>query len=207
MHGKSSETHQGDWLLRKDLHREYLFFDNKRYPCCVFDNQDTSASTVRFLVAQHPCSLIYAVQLMHLPRTGTLPGASSISVETCEIKAKLFLSTARRHSQSRWLPEYDQLPVRSASAKQIMLKHHHLQQRKLWFAEFVQNSPVAEVVTNSPVNNLKKGIAKVQAGDFDRSAIQSKIDGYLNDNGVSWAINSCTLSLTQLRVLRQSEGA
>lgn len=58
---------------------------------------------------------------------------------------------------------------------------------KICPAEFVTNTPVAEVVTNSPVNNLKKGIAKVQAGDYDRTAIKSKIDSYLTDNAVSKA--------------------
>ncbi|KAL0038039.1 hypothetical protein WJX79_010780 [Trebouxia sp. C0005] len=44
-------------------------------------------------------------------------------------------------------------------------------------------------VTNSPVNNLKKGIARVQAGDYDEAAIRSKVDNYLNANPVvvfSW---------------------
>ncbi|DBB16626.1 hypothetical protein WJX82_010972 [Trebouxia sp. C0006] len=48
---------------------------------------------------------------------------------------------------------------------------------------------ISEVVTNSPVNNLKKGIAKVQAGDYDEAAIRAKVDNYLNDNPVvvfSW---------------------
>ena len=44
---------------------------------------------------------------------------------------------------------------------------------------------ISEVVTNSPVNNLKKGIAKVQAGDYDEAAIRAKVDNYLNDNPVS----------------------
>lgn len=48
---------------------------------------------------------------------------------------------------------------------------------------------ISEAVTNSPVNNLKKGIAKAQAGDYDEAAIRAKVDSYLNDNPVvvfSW---------------------
>ena len=45
---------------------------------------------------------------------------------------------------------------------------------------------LSEVVTNSPVNNLKKGIAKVQAGAYDEEAIKSKVDAYLRDNPVSF---------------------
>lgn len=44
---------------------------------------------------------------------------------------------------------------------------------------------LSEVVTNSPVNNLKKGIAKVQAGAYDEAATRAKVDAYLNDNAVS----------------------
>lgn len=44
---------------------------------------------------------------------------------------------------------------------------------------------ISEAVTNSPVNNLKKGIARVQAGDYDEAAIRSKVDNYLNANPVS----------------------
>lgn len=44
---------------------------------------------------------------------------------------------------------------------------------------------LSEVVTNSPVNNLKKGIAKVQAGAYDEAATRAKVDAYLQDNAVS----------------------
>ena len=44
---------------------------------------------------------------------------------------------------------------------------------------------ISEAVTNSPVNNLKKGIAKAQAGDYDEAAIRAKVESYLNDNPVS----------------------
>ena len=43
---------------------------------------------------------------------------------------------------------------------------------------------LSEVVTNSPVNNLKKGIAKVQAGAYDEAATKAKVDAYLSDNAV-----------------------
>ena len=52
---------------------------------------------------------------------------------------------------------------------------------------------LSEVVTNSPVNNLKKGIAKVQAGDYDEAAIKSQLNAYLSDNAVSfadWSVDS-----------------
>ena len=48
---------------------------------------------------------------------------------------------------------------------------------------------ISEVVTNSPVNNLKKGIAKVQAGDYDVAAIESKVNGYLRDDAVSRSLS------------------
>lgn len=44
---------------------------------------------------------------------------------------------------------------------------------------------ISEVVSQSPVNNLKKGIAKFQAGDYDEAGIRAKVDSYLNDNAVS----------------------
>ena len=53
---------------------------------------------------------------------------------------------------------------------------------------------LSEVVTNSPVNNLKKGIAKVQAGAYDEAAIKSQVDAYLSDNAVSFVL-SCDLLL------------
>ena len=53
---------------------------------------------------------------------------------------------------------------------------------------------LSEVVTNSPVNNLKKGIAKVQAGAYDEAATRAKVDAYLSDNAVSYSLNTCTHS-------------
>ena len=50
---------------------------------------------------------------------------------------------------------------------------------------------LSEVVTNSPVNNLKKGIAKVQAGAYDEAATRAKVDAYLSDNAVSYMPVSC----------------
>ena len=60
------------------------------------------------------------------------------------------------------------------------------QQLTVTRADMFQNmiNQLSEVVTNSPVNNLKKGIAKVQAGDYDEAAIKSKLDSYLKDNDV-----------------------
>ena len=54
-------------------------------------------------------------------------------------------------------------------------------------ADAVNNmiNQLSEVVTNSPVNNLKKGIAKVQAGAYDEAATRAKVDAYLSDNAVS----------------------
>lgn len=59
-------------------------------------------------------------------------------------------------------------------------------------ADAFQNmiNQLSEVVTNSPVNNLKKGIAKVQAGDYDKAAIRAKVNGYLSDHSVS----SCAMT-------------
>ena len=48
---------------------------------------------------------------------------------------------------------------------------------------------LSEVVTNSPVNNLKKGIAKVQAGAYDEAAIKSQVDAYLSNNAVSFVLS------------------
>lgn len=59
---------------------------------------------------------------------------------------------------------------------------------------------LSEVVTKSPVNNLKKGIAKVQAGAYDEAATRAKVDAYLSDNAVSckfFCVN-CSVS-TKLR--------
>lgn len=47
---------------------------------------------------------------------------------------------------------------------------------------------LSEVVTNSPVNNLKKGIAKVQAGAYDEAATRAKVDTYLSENAVSYIL-------------------
>ncbi|DBA99895.1 hypothetical protein WJX77_003942 [Trebouxia sp. C0004] len=66
---------------------------------------------------------------------------------------------------------------------------------------------ISEAVTNSPVNNLKKGIAKVQAGDYDEAAIKAKVDNYLNDNPVvvfSWT--SCPFC-KNAKALLDSKGA
>lgn len=71
-------------------------------------------------------------------------------------------------------------------------RHYRIQRGSVSVrADGLQNmiNSLSEVVTNSPVNNLKKGIAKVQAGDYDKAAIKSKIDDYLDKNGVvvfSW---------------------
>lgn len=54
---------------------------------------------------------------------------------------------------------------------------------------------LSEVVTNSPVNNLKKGIAKVQAGAYDEAATRAKVDAYLSDNAVSCKFVSVGCSL------------
>lgn len=68
---------------------------------------------------------------------------------------------------------------------------------------------LSEVVTNSPVNNLKKGIAKVQAGAYDEAAIRAKVDAYLSDNAVSCSFVSVICPLWyvgQLQSVNQTEG-
>lgn len=70
---------------------------------------------------------------------------------------------------------------------------HVNRQAQVTRADGFQNliNRISEAVTNSPVNNLKKRIAKVQAGDYDEAATRAKVDNYLNDNPVSTCETRC----------------
>jgi len=82
-----------------------------------------------------------------------------------------------KHGQT--LPALTRKPIRRSKHADMKLN--------VTRANGLQNmiNQLSEAVTNSPVNNLKKGIAKVQAGDYDETATRAKVDGYLKENPVS----------------------